>query len=461
MRWVAWTFTSIVMAVLVISPAIAQDESDSGTDKVLDIQKVVSDGGIEAWLVEDHSVPIIAMNFSFKDAGAAQNNAEQQGLARMLSNTLDEGAGELDSQAFQKELTDLSISLGFSSGRDDFGGSVKTLTKHSTRAFELLTLALTQPRFDPEPVERMRKANQSRIRSSLTNPDWIAARFMNDVAYAGHPYAMNSGGTLSSLEAITPDDLRAYHKAMIGKNNLVVSVAGDIKADALKTLLDDVFGALPDVTIPETPDIALQNAGSVTVFEKDIPQTIIEIVQPGIDRLDPDYQTAQVMNYVLGSSGFGSRLTEEIREKRGLTYGIHTYFYDLDHVETLAISTSTKNENVSEMLPLIRAEFDKLKTTPITDDELTDAKAYLIGSLPLSLTSTDKIAGLLQSIQVTGLPIDYLEKREEALEAVTADDVHKLAQKLLNPEAFVTVLVGQPEGIADDATIRKEIPNVE
>lgn len=428
--------------------------------KVLDIKEVHSPGGITAWLVEDHSVPVLAMKFGFKDAGAKQDPEDKQGLARMLSNTLDEGAGGLDSQAFQKELHDLVISLGFSASRDHFTGELKTLSKNKKRAFELTKLALTKPRFDEDPVERMRKANQSRIRSSQSDPGWMAARLLNDKAFSGHPYALNSGGTLSSLERIKPKDLEAYHHKALGKNNLVVSVAGDMTAEELAGVLDDVFGDLSDVDLPKTKSIDVQNQGQVFVYEQDIPQTVVEIMQPGIGRDDPDFQTAQVMNFILGSSGFGSRLTKEIREKRGLTYGIYSYFYDLDDLKGLAVSSSTANANVPEMLQLIKDEFNKMTASPVTDDEIADAKSYLIGSIPLSLTSTDKIAGLLNSFQLDDLPIDYLDQREDKIRATTAKDVQTLAQRLLKPESFVTVLVGEP-GKLEGAKQVKSLPNVE
>jgi zinc protease len=430
-------------------------------DRLLDIQDVQSSGGISAWLVEDHSIPIIAINFAFKGAGTHLDPADKQGLVRMVSNTLDEGAGDLDSQAFQKELQDLSITLSFSAGRDHFTGTLKTLTENKSRALELLKLALMQPRFDEEPVSRMRQSNQARIRSSLSDPNWIAARMMNDVAFDGHVYAQNSGGTISSLEAITPDDLRNFHKRYLGKNNLIVAAAGDITEADLSQILDDVFGALPEVEAPTIPaDISLQNQGKTFLFEKDIPQTIIQTLQPGIDRKDPDYQTAQVMNFILGSSGFGSRLTKEIREERGLTYGIYSSFFDLDAFDGLSVNTSTANENVGEILSLILAEWKKMKEAPVSDKELEDAKSYLIGSLPLSLTSTDRISGLLLSLRTDGLPIDYLDQREAAINKTSAKDVQIMAQRLLSTDNIATILVGQPAGI-DEAIVIPTLPNVE
>jgi len=426
---------------------------------VLDIKEIKSESGITAWLVEDHSVPVIALNFAFKNTGTKYDPADKQGLARLASNTMDEGAGDLDSQAFQKELQDLSISLSFGASRDHFSGGVKTLTRNKDRAFKLLKLALTQPRFDEEPLQRMRAANQARIKSSLIDPKWMAARIQNDRAFEGHPYAKNSGGTLSSLENITTDDLRSFHKTL-GKNNLVISASGNITADELKSLLDNVFSDLPKTTQPAIPELKLQNTGKLYIYKQDIPQTIIEIIQTGIDRTDPNYQTAQVMNFILGSSGFGSRLTEEIREKRGLTYGIYSYFQNYEATDTMHVSTSTANENVLEMLDLIEAEWDRIIKTPPTDKELESAKSYLIGSLPLSLTSTDRIAGLLLSLQIDALPIDYLDKREQQIKATNAQHVQTTAQRLLNTESFTTILVGKPEGIENAEKI-EVLPNVE
>ena len=448
----------IFILAFVWAPSAFADEP------MLDIQEIQSESGITAWLVEDHSVPVIAMQFGFKGAGSIQDADNKQGLARLVSNTMDEGAGSLNAQAFQKELQDLVISLSFSSSRDHFTGSLKTLTKNKARAFELTKLALTKPRFDQEALDRMRKANQSRIRSSLSDPGWMAARILNDKAFDGHPYAMNSGGTLSSLDGIKTSDLEAFHEEYIGMNNLVVSVAGDITAEELRTVLNDVFGDLPDVEIPDNKTIDVQNQGQIFHYAQDIPQTVIEIMQPGIGRDDPKFHMAQIMNFILGSSGFGSRLTEEIREKRGLTYGIYSYFYDLEYLKGLAVSTSTTADNVPEMMEQIGVQFNAMAAEPVSDSELSDAKSYLVGSLPLSLTSTDKIAGLMNSLQLDALPIDYLDIREAAIEATTKEDIQNLAKDLLAPSSFVTVLVGQSPNFGEagpEIIAVKSLPNVE
>lgn len=430
-------------------------------DKVLDIQEITSPGGITAWLVEDHTLPIVAVSFTFKGAGAAGDPADKQGLARMVSNTLDEGAGEYDSQAFQKILNDNSIALSFTSGRDDFGGGLRTLSKNKALAFTLLKLALTQPRFDAEPVERMRAANMTRLRGALSDPEWMAARIFNDAAFAGHPYAHNSGGTLTTLQNITADDLRVFAGRALAKDNLRIGVTGDIAPDELKAVLDTVFGGLPDsAQLPAIPDLALQNAGQTILYPQDIPQSVIETMQPGIGRTDPDYYTGMVMNFILGGAGFGSRLTEEIREKRGLVYGVSSSFNDMDRFKGLEISTATKNETAGQVLDMIRAELRKMHDAPVTQDELAAAQSYLIGAFPLALSSTGRIAALLADVQRDDLPIDYLEKRADRIRAVTPAAVQALAQKILTPDAMTVVIVGRPAGVTPTRTV-DTLPNVD
>ena len=455
------TIVQLWLCLLLIAiPAQAQAQAQDKS-RVLDIRQVTSPGGINAWLVEDHTLPIIALKFAFKGAGAVNDPADRQGLTQLLSNTMDEGAGPYDSQAFQKKLNDNNISLHFGNGRDHFSGTLQTLTKHKDLAFSLLKLALNEPRFDEDAVERMRAANLTRVRSSLSNPNWKTSRLLNDVAFAGHPYAMNSGGTLTGLKNITADDLRTAVKNRLARNNLNISVVGDITVQELQKILDDIFSTLPKTaSLKDVPDTTVQNGGQTILYRDDIPQTIISMIQPGIGRRHPDYYTGMVMNFILGSAGFGSRLTEEVREKRGLTYGISTYFYDLDHLKGLAVGTSTKNESVSELMELVQTEWQRMSDEPVTATELENAKSYLIGSFPLSLSSTGQIAGLMLGLQLDDMPIDYLNHRTERLNAVTTEKIQKLARTLLTPDKMTVIMVGNPEGITPTRIV-DTLPNVE
>lgn len=428
---------------------------------LLHIQQVRSPGGIEAWLVEDHTVPVIAVKFAFKDAGACQDPADKQGLARMLSNTMDEGAGDLNSQDFQKTLRDLSIGLSFDASRDDFSGTLKTLSANKDRAFDLLHLALIAPRFDDEAIARMKDANISRILSSLSDPNWIAARLINDRVFAHHPYAQNSGGTVTSLKNITADDLKAFHDHALARDNLMVAVSGDIDAATLAKALDRIFANLPErAEIAPVPQADFAYGGMTGLYKVNIPQTIIEIEQPMLPRQDPDYFKAEVMNFIFGSSGFGSRLMEDIREKRGLTYGIYSAMNHLSHFDGLTISTSTANKNVADILELTRANMKRMVDETVSAGELRDAKSYLLGSLPLSMTSTDDIAELLLSLQVDRLGVDYLDRRAAAIEAMTAQDIQTIAARILKPDRLAVVLVGGADALPDTHII-DSVPNVQ
>lgn len=458
-KWIALTL--LLLAVLIGFLLFYGLRAQAASERFLPITEVKTASGLSVWLVEDHTLPVIAMQYLFLDSGTALDPDAKQGLVRMLSNTMDEGAGDLDSQAFQKALSDNSISLSFSAGRDGFGGQVKTLTRNKDLAFSLLEKAMTSPRFDQEPVNRMRDSNVVRVKSSMGEPDWMAARLINDRAFEGHPYAKNSGGTLSGLAAITPDDLRGFKKSYLSKDRLLIAIAGDITAEQVRTSLDKTFATLENkAPAASIKDASVKNSGKIFLYEQPIPQTMIEIILPAFGREDPDYYALQVMNYIFGGGGFGSRLMDEVREKRGLTYGIYSSLADYRHLDVVGISTSTKNESAAEVLKLIAEAMKSMQTTPVTEKELADAKSYITGSMPLALSSTDQIASIILNLRVDGVPIDYLDHYADKINAVTAADIQRVADRILKPENMVTVLVGKPENISNTIKVEK-LPNVE
>ncbi len=456
-----WLLLGTLLAIILIALIVFFGMQAQAGDKFLPIKEVKTPGGITVWLVEDHTLPIVAVKYIFLDSGAANDPDDRQGMARMLSNTMDEGAGDMDSQTFQKALSDNSINLSFNAGRDGFGGELKTLTRNEGKAFDLLTLALNSPRFDAEPVARMRDGNLTRIKSALSEPDWMAARLINDKAFEAHPYAKNSGGTLSSLGRIAPDDLRKFKNDYLTQDRLLISVAGNIKPETLGPAIDKIFGTLPK-TGPASAikDTVVANPGKTFLFEQQFPQTFIEIMIPAFDHKDKDYYALQVMNYIYGGAGFGSRLMESAREKRGLTYGIYSGIQDYRHTDTINISTSTKTESTAEMLGIIKSEMTKMQTEKVGDKELADAKSYITGSMPLALTSTEDIADVVLGLRVDSLPIDYLDHFAGYITAVTPDDIQRVAERILKPELMTTALVGTPKGLENIVPV-KELPNVQ
>lgn len=443
MTWLTTTLRgAAVAAVLVLGLVLGAAPALAVT-----VERVTSPGGVEAWLVQDHSIPIIAVSLAFR-GGSALDPRDKAGLAEMVSSLLDEGAGELDSQAFQQRLADLSISLSFDGYKDTFRGGLRTLTRNRDQAFELLRLALGEPRFDTEPVERIRSQIQTIIARRANDPDYLVGRVFWTNIFGDHPYAMPRRGTEETVAAITIDDLRNFADQRFARDNLMLGVVGDITADELATLLDATFGTLPATSQPfSIPEAEIETKAEVIVVERDVPQSTITFGHKGLKRDDPDYYTAYIVNYILGGGGFSSRLYQKVREERGLAYSIGAYLSLWDHAGMVVGSVGTANERVGESLDVIRSEWARMRDGDVSEQELADAKTYVTGSYPLRLSSTRSIARILVAIQLEDLGIDYLDRRNSYIEAVTLDGVRRVARRLLDPDKLSVVIVGRPEGV--------------
>lgn len=413
----------------------------------VDVTRVVSPHGIEAWLVEDHANPLLSMQFAFA-GGTELDPPGKSGLANLAASTMDEGAGELDSQAFQQRLTDNAIQLRFSAGFDEFGGNLQTLTETEDLAFDMLRSALTEPRFDDEPVARLKSQIQAGILRDSEDPDTLAFDELFKGFFAGHGYALRSNGTEESVAVITSDDLRAFVATRLARGTLKIGVVGDITPDRLGKLLDIAFGQLPDKPqMKLAADVAPKNTGRLKVIEKDLVQSTIVFGHAGPKRNDPDYYVALIMNHILGGGSFTSRLYDEVREKRGLAYSVGSNLYPLDRAGLIVGSAGTENARVGETLKIIRDEWQRMAGGDLTADELDRAKTNVTGSFPLTFTSTDKIAGVLVAMQTNDLGIDYLDKRNAYIEAVTLNDVKRVAAHVLRADQLDIVVVGKPQGL--------------
>ncbi|MCK5296506.1 MAG: insulinase family protein [Alphaproteobacteria bacterium] len=435
---------SLFLAVLFFTACFAEEPVAPLNPFHMEVKEVASKGGIKAWLLEDHANPIIVLNLVFK-AGMSSDPNGKEGLAYMVSGLLDEGAGSIKSLDFQDILKDNAISLGFDAGRDTFKGRVKTLTENRDEAFNLLRLALTEPRFDSEPVERIRGQILASIKHDLEDPDDIAYQKFMSIVYKNHQYGRRTPGTQSGIKAVTKKDLQKFVKKHLAKNNLYIGVCGDITSEELAVLLDKTFGSLPDKSIKTTvKDIVPKVGGKTTVVEMNVPQSVALFGHAGIERKDKDFYAAFIMNHILGSGGFSSRLIEKVRKNKGLAYSVSSGFYDLDHSNLMIGSVSTKNESFAESLKIIKAEWEKMHDNGVTKKELKDAKTYLTGSFPLRFNSTSNIARMLISIQLDELGIDYLDKRNAYIENITLEDIKRTAKQILSPEKLETVVVGKP-----------------
>jgi zinc protease len=408
----------------------------------VNVERVTSPGGIEAWLVEDHTVPVVSLEFMFR-AGAAIDPDGKEGLSRLAASLLDEAAGDLPSQEFQRRLEDLVSEFGFNASLDAISGNLKSLKQNLAPTAELLRLAMTVPRFDEPDVERLRTQLQVSLAREAEEPHAMAQRAWFRAAFPGHPYGRGSRGTPAGLANVTSDDLKAWVPLHLTRDVLVIGVSGDIAAAELAPLLDRIFGGLPKTADrPVVPDAVPADPGGLMLIERQLPQSVVLFGKSGIKRSDPDYYAAYILNHILGGGSFSSRLMDEVREKRGLAYSVSSSLASLDHTAVMQAQTATKNASVEEAVRLVRAEWARLAEKGPTLEELANAKTYLTGSFPLQLDSTGRIAAMLVSIQIDHLGIDYLDRRNALLESVTLEQAQRVAQRLFDPKPLSIVVVG-------------------
>jgi zinc protease len=413
----------------------------------IDIQPVTSPGGITAWLVEDDTIPLIAMNFSF-EGGAAVEPDDEAGLANFLSGMLDEGAGDLDSQAFQQRLADLSIRMSFNAQRDHFQGSLQTLSENRDEAFGLLGLAITEPRFDAEPLERVRRQILLQIRQDEEDPGSIAGQAWMRTMFGDHPYGRPVKGREETVTTLQADNLEDLRQRLFARERLHIAVVGDIDAETLERLLDETFGGLEaSADLPEVAEATPIGEPVVEVVDRDIPQSVIRFGHEAIKRDDPDFIAAYMVNSILGGGGFGSRLMHEVREARGLVYSVFSSLQPMAHGGILYGGAGTMNERAAETIEVVREQLARMADEGPTEVELEEAKTYLIGSYPLGFDSNTNIANRLLSIQQDDLGIDYVNRRNGLIEAVTLEDARRVARRIIDPDRLVVTVVGQPEGV--------------
>jgi zinc protease len=408
------------------------------------IQTIKSPGGIEAWLVEEHAVPMMAMRFAF-EGGSSQDPTGNEGLANFLSAMLDEGAGDLTSREFQERMEEISMRMRYEDSKDAFYGNFETLTANRDEAAKLLKLAINTPRFDTDAVERIRQQLQAALAYAARNPEKVALNEWYAVAFEGHPYARPSAGTEETVAKITGDDLEGYRKRIFAKDTLKVVAVGDINAEQLGALLDEVFGDLPAtadlVAVSKTSPVA---GGRQKVVEMNVPQSVAVFGLGAMERKDPDFIPTFVLNHILGGGGFASKLMEEVREKRGLAYSVYTYVYPYQHTSIFSGSVATRNEAIGESLDVIREEFKQMAENGPTQTELDNAKKYLIGSYPLRFDTNAKIASQLLGLRMDDFGPEYIDNRNDMMAAVTLDDVKRVAKRLLNTDDLIVTIVGKP-----------------
>ena len=411
------------------------------------VQKVITPGGLTAWLVESYAVPLVALEFALR-GGASQDPSDKPGVATLLAGMLDEGAGPFDARGFHRAIEDQAIHLGFGADRDSLSGHLQTLSRNMDKAFELLKLALTQARLDAHDVARVRSQLVAELKRDANDPDAMAARAFREAAFPNHPYGRPVRGELTTIDTLVREDIIALRERLFSSKDLKIAVVGAIDASTLSTMLDDVFGAFAKTNdLIAIPPIRVNNVGVRKITDVDVPQSTIRFGRPGVTKHDPDYFAVVVANHILGGGTFTARLFHEVREKRGMAYSVYSQLNEYDQCPMLIGAAATKNERAGEALKIIEEEVRRFADHGPTEDELDKAKKYLIGSYALRFDTSTKIASQLVNLQLDGFDAAYLDRRNDRIAAVTLTDCQRAAKKLLGDGGLLVSVAGQPEGL--------------
>ncbi|KCZ60558.1 M16 family metallopeptidase [Hyphomonas chukchiensis] len=412
----------------------------------VEIQQFVTPGGVSVWLVSEPSIPIVSVEMAWK-GGETSDPEGLEGLSDAVVYNMNEGAGDLDSLGFQTRMEELNMSFGCSTGNDWTSCSASMLKENAPEAMGLIATAFDAPRFDTGPFERFQRENLIGIKQRETSAGWLARKAMTDALYPDHPYARQT--SVESITALTPELAREQMRKLMVKDRLLVTAVGAVSPEELAPMIDMALGGLPETSeLPPVADITLPTPpAEPIVVDLPQPQSLVMFSAPGLERHDPDFFAAYVLNYTVGGGGFESRLMKTLRVDKGLTYGVSTGLSTSDHLDTWTGGGQTKNESAGEFLAGIHDELNQFVADGMTEEELSDAKAYLTGSYALGFDSNAKIADQIMSVRQQDLGIDYFDTRNANMNAVTLDDVNRVAKEYLSPDNFIYVVVGEPEGV--------------
>ncbi len=427
-----------VLLTLVLTSHVAQAD--------VKIQEITSPGGIKAWLSEETSIPFVALELRFK-GGASMDRPGKRGAVNLMTALLVEGTGDMDARDFAAASEAIAAQFSYDVGGDTLSISARFLTEKTEESMALLRGSILAPNFPQDAIDRVRAQVLSGLASDTTDPNAKARARFNEVIYGDHPYGSVLDGTVETVSALTREDIQNAHRDTLVKDRLYVSAAGDISAEELGVLLDKLLGDLPLSERPLPDHVQIETTAGIEVVEFDTPQSVAIFGHKGITRHDPDFFPAYVLNEILGSGGFEARLMHEVREKRGLTYGIYSYLSPRDYAEGYFGSFSSANDRIAQAIEVVKEEWTKAAENGVTEEELEAAKTYLTGAYALRFDSNAAIARIMVGMQQDDLTPEYINTRNANIEAVTMEDIRRTAARILRPDELYFVVVGHPEGL--------------
>ena len=407
-----------------------------------DVKELQTKKGIKFWFVEDKSIPIISLSFTFS-GGAFFDKPGKEGTSSLLASLLDEGAGNLDSVKFQNRMDEIGMKLSFSSSRDSLSGSFQIISDNKEEGFKLLGSAISKPRLDKNDIEKIRNQIISSLKLKDAEISSLASKKFHEKFFFSHSFGRNIEGTVDSLTQITKKDLENYLQNFVSISNLVIGVSGNIKDQEISKLIDETFGNL-NSNIDFKLDIPSKYnfPKGMQIEKKDFPQTAVLFGHKGLKRNHKDFFSARIINYVLGGGGFQSRMYKNVREKKGLVYSIYSYLVPYKNNDIILGGFQSRNKSVYEAISLVKEEWDKINKFGITKKEFEEAKTYYKGSFTRNFTSTSSISSLLKTVQVYNLDLDYFKNRNKIIDSLNLKEVNKVAKTLFKKNDLYFTIVG-------------------
>ncbi|MBH0202156.1 MAG: insulinase family protein [Nitrospira sp.] len=437
-RWVAASAASMVVSVLCMVCA-----ARPGHTADIAPTRFMTPNGMTVLVLEQHFLPIVEIHALIK-AGSAQDPPEKAGLSNLVASLLDEGTTTRSSRQLAEQIDFVGGSLAAQAGEDFTTASARILKKDLDLGFTLLADILQRPAFPKHEFERVRSQILGEITSDNDDPGHVAMKAFNQLVFQQHPYRWPVNGTEDTLGKITLPDVQNFYAKEYLPNQIILTIVGDVTVEQATALVQTHFGSWKKgVVQPRTvkkPTVIDKKV--VQFIEKDLTQSTIVIGHPGISRINPDFYAVTVMNHVLGAGGFSSRLMDTIRDKQGLAYGITSHYDARLMPGSFWVNLQTRTETTNQAINGVLAEMKTIREAPVSDQELTDAKAFLMGSFPLRLDSTAKLAQVLAQVEFFGLGFDYFSQYQKWIERVTKEDVQRVAKQYLDPQRYALVVVG-------------------
>ncbi len=406
--------------------------------------RFVTPNGLTVVVVVQHALPIVHMQATVR-AGASQDPPEKAGVANLVSSLLDEGTTTRSATQIAEEIEFVGGTLTTRTEADFSSASLRVLKKDLSRGAALLADILLHPAFPEREVERVRKQVLGQIMSELDEPETIASKAFHGLVFEGHPYRWPVAGTEATVPTITRNDLIEFYRREYLPNQTILVIVGDLTLEEAKTLVSTHFGSWAQGTLPTrqagAPKPVTKNVSRL--IDKDLTQATIMLGHVGINRANPDFYAVTVMNYILGAGGFSSRLMDSIRDNQGLAYGIHSAYEANVAPGAFLVSLQTRNATAGQALSSVLKELRQIRQSPVTDQELSEAKSYLIGSFPLRFDTTAKLADVLSLVELHGLGLNYFSNYPKWIGQVTKEDVLRVARQYLHPDQHALVVVGK------------------